>query len=616
MIVRQDAARIQNLVRGSGPILERVKSIGSPLEVLSKDYQALKVEIGPLLQLTPRLEWVPVYGTDLASAQDLVSLADGLLASAQGLNQAVGPLATESLISGFNPALLIEFLSQNQPKFMEIQQQLDLTNAARSHLNVENLSPRVSDLILNDVDPLITMMQDGLIIATELPRLLGASGEGPKTYLLLVQNEDELRPTGGFITAVGTLLVQDGLISNLSFEDSSDLENWNMPYPAAPWQLRQYMNSPVMILGDTSWYTDFPTAALFAETLYSYAKTHSVNGVIAFDQQMLVEILEVTGQIMLEGESDPVDANNVITFMRAEKTPSPEDLTNPGWSNKAFMIKIANALVGKIFSGEIPSERLAVVLYQVLQEHHLLIKVDSPPITSLLERYRMDGAVTAGEGDFLMAVDSNIGFNKTNAVVTSSIYYEIDLSVPSAPTSDLTILHTNKSGEVICKHWNKIRVPGEDDYPITDCYWNYLRVYLPAWAELLEATPQFIPANWMILHRDIPAQVDTLEEGIEGVQAFGTLQVVPGGQTLATTFRFALPAGVLESQEGTSQYLYRLMVQKQPGTLAVPLTIRVIPPTNAVVLAIPAGATYRLEGILIQTDLRIDREFEIVFQIP
>ena len=118
-------------------------------------------------------------------------------------------------------------------------------------------------------------MKDGLSVAEELPRLMGATSEGPKTYLLLVENQDELRPTGGLVTAVGTMLMQNGRISSLTFENEdlggnqqvNPLVDWSKPYPAAPWQLQQYMNSPVLLIRDTSWFTNYPTAALYAETL-------------------------------------------------------------------------------------------------------------------------------------------------------------------------------------------------------------------------------------------------------------------------------------------------------------------------------------------------------------
>jgi len=139
-------------------------------------------------------------------------------------------------------------------------------------------------------------------------------------------------------------------------------------------------------------------------------------------------------------------------------------------------------------------------------------------------------------------------------------------------------------------------------------------VYKRDGTKLLDAVPQFVPANWMIVKQDVPARVDILDEGIKDVQAFGTLQVIPGGESLAASFRFALPGTVVRS--GDDQSIYHLLVQKQPGTLSVPLTIRVHLPNNASVTTAPAEAVVQDQSILYQTDLRTDLVFEIVFYIP
>jgi len=132
--------------------------------------------------------------------------------------------------------------------------------------------------------------------------------------------------------------------------------------------------------------------------------------------------------------------------------------------------------------------------------------------------------------------------------------------------------------------------------------------------KLQDATPQSIPADWTLLKQGILARVDELNEGIDGVQTFGTLQVVPGGESLATSFRFALPASIIQTDSGQS--IYHLLVQKQPGTLAVPITIRVNLPNNASIQMAPAGAVIQGQNILYQTDLQTDIRFEIVFHIP
>ena len=126
---------------------------------------------------------------------------------------------------------------------------------------------------------------------------------GPKTYLLLAENEDELRPTGGFITSVGNLVLHDGQVISLEFEDVGNLDDWTKPYPAAPWQLQDYMDSPVLILRDANWFTDYPTSAMWAEYLYAYAHEHSEDGVIAFDQHFLVMLLGQLGPLQVAGSA-------------------------------------------------------------------------------------------------------------------------------------------------------------------------------------------------------------------------------------------------------------------------------------------------------------------------
>jgi len=216
-----------------------------------------------------------------------------------------------------------------------------------------------------------------------------------------------------------------------------------------------------------------------------------------------------------------------------------------------------------------------------------------------------------------MVVDSNIGFNKTNAVIESSLSYDVDLTELASPTGSLVVFHKNNAvGIDSCHHWEKVRAPGEEDYPIQDCYWDYLRVYTLPDTNLLGASVQTVPAEWMILGRAVPPQVDILEEEMDGVRGFGTMKVVPAGESLSTSFRFAMPPGVLEAQPDPGQMAYRLKIQKQPGTLGVPITVRVHLPNGAVVQSVPSGAIVQGQNVLFQAALTTDIEIEIVFLVP
>ena len=624
LVVWQEASQLRDQAAGS-PNLETVKSVGPALGTLRQDFATLKQEVEPFLWLTSWLKWVPAYGGDIASSPDLLALTDSLLASSDQTYQALVPILETygSDSTGLNPVELIGLLNQAGPQLMEARASLDLAMAARARLDPTRLSPRVRDL-LDDVDRILALMDDGLLLAVEIPRAVGSTSEGPKTYLLLAQNEDELRPSGGFITAAGTLLLQDGGIVSLTFQNSGDLDNWTRPYPVAPWQLQQYMNSPVLIFRDANWFTDFRTSALYAEYLYSYSSNHSVDGVIAFDQYMLIEILRVTGPVELEGEANPVDANNIISFMRSSKTHRPDSFSASEWNPKDFMNKVAVALIDKLLAGDIPLDQLAKVVVKAFDERHVLVQLDNSTLTGFLARHGWDGALRPEQGDFLMVVDSNVGFNKTNAVVQASLSYDVDLTDLAAPRSQLVVSHQNNAASVVpCIHYpyEDYTTPGlesfhEKDYPINRCYWDYLRVYTLTDTELLGAAVQTVPEEWTMLRRTVPPQVDILDEKIDGIRGFGTFKVVPGGESLATNFRFGLPVSVLESLPGTSQMAYRLKIQKQPGTQGVAITVRVHLPNGATIQTVPLGAVAQDQNILLQVNLVTDLELEFVFSIP
>jgi len=618
--VYEDVTRMRAWVETQSGI-EDLETAGSLLTTLQIDLSAFTEEVRPLLWLSSALGWMPVYGGDIASAPELLKMAGHLVNASDMSIQAVGPLLKEvnSQSPRLDPAGLTTFLVQAQSQFQAAREELDLALTARDTMEVGRFSPRLRSLMVEEVDPVLNLLDEGLLFAIASPGLLGANtAEGPKTYLLLVENQDELRPTGGFITSVGNLVISNGEVLSLDFEEAGDLEDWTKPYPAAPWQLSQYMNSRVLVLRDSNWFVDFPTAALWAEYLYAYNHSHSVDGVIAFDQQFLVMLLGQIGPLEVEGAPFPITDKNVIEYMRQAKVPPSDGSRSADWYRKEFIANIANAVLSDFTGGFDPNwQGTAQVLFQALAERHLLLQLDDPTVAGLLAKHGWDNAVRPGIGDFLMVTDTNIGFNKTNAVVEVSLSYDVDLTDISVPTGTLSVVHKNNANpNVACIHWNTGEIRGDETYPINRCYWNYLRVFRQEGVKLVEAGPHAIPGDWMLLGQDVPAQVDELEEEIQGVRGFGTLLVVPGGQSVNTSFKFALPPMLPAGNGSTNQITYHLRIQKQPGTLAIPVTIRIHLPNGALVTFISREAVTQDDNLLFTTDLRTDVEFGLVFSIP
>lgn len=619
--VRQEVTQIQALTSGNLD-LETIKQAGPLITTLHENVGKLREETTtPLKWIGPWFAWVPVYGADIFAAPDLLELADLTVNSARLSYQAIVPVveSVQSTSNPLSPQSLTKLLVEAQPQLLEARKNLTGARSIRARINPDLLSPK-TQVLVEKLDPLLNLLDDGLSAVIALPKILGASSDGPKTYMLLVQNEDELRATGGYLSSVGSFVIRDGELFGLKFENTDDYEDWSQPYPTPPWQVEQYMNIPAILLRDANWSPDYPASVHLIEFLYSYKNDHSVDGVIAIDQQALVILLKVIGPISIEGVPEPITEKNVIAYMREAKIP-PEEIRSSDWDRKAFIGNMANAILGKLLSGQgLAWEPLARALLLELNQRHILLQFDDPDITGLVARHAWDGAVHVGAGDFLMSVDTNIGYNKTNAVVEKKLTYDIDLSDLANPTGSLVVFHENHatSDNVPCLQWGGLP-PAEIWYQINRCYYNYLRIYVPAGTRLIAATPHAIPAKWMMLGQAVPARVDPLDpefEEIDDVQGFGTLLVVPFKQSLSTSFTFALPARVISSGTGNREKSYTLKIQKQAGTLAVPITIRIHLPAGAKVeQAIPA-ASIELNNIFVETDLTTDVIVKVAFSLP
>ncbi|MFQ5409289.1 MAG: DUF4012 domain-containing protein, partial [Anaerolineales bacterium] len=497
---------------------QQLAAAGPELAALRRDAQALRARARPFLWFAPVLGWLPVYGPDLAAARPLLDLTAEVAAAADAAYAAGLPLWEATQAPGGRPAVpeLAALLVAAEPEFASAQRALEAAGVARAAVgDAARLSPR-TQARLTRLDRWLPLFQDGVAAAVAAPRLLGAAGAGPQTYLVLLQNEDELRATGGFITAIGVVTVEQGEITSYAVEDSYALDDPTRPTFAPPWQLQAYMNGGLWWLRDANWSADFPTTAAWAERMYTYARLHAVDGVVALDQEAVRLLVDAVGPLPVEGASEPITGANLIAYMRAAKDPSQCGGLDPALRAecKSFLGPLAQALVARL-DADFDWRALLSAGQRLLAERHVLLQFDDPAAAALLAARGWDGALRppapagrGGAGDFLMVVDSNLGFNKVNALVRAELTYAVDLSQPAAPQASLVVTHYNDASPVpACVH----AVPdygAEQTYAdlTNGCYWNYLRVYTLAQAELLQAEPHAVPGAQLLLGEPVPAR--------------------------------------------------------------------------------------------------------------
>jgi hypothetical protein len=176
-----------------------------------------------------------------------------------------------------------------------------------------------------------------------------------------------------------------------------------------------------------------------------------------------------------------------------------------------------------------------------------------------------DGALHPGNGDYLLVVDANVGYNKASARVHESIAYQVDLrSAP--PLATLTLVYTHTSTATVdCVP--EARYDPVYEQMMARCYWDYVRVYLPADAGLVAATAAPIPGEWLWSGEAEAGEVvvTAAEEGQWLV--LGQMGVLPPASTQRRVFTWTLGAAAV--QLTGEERCYSLRVQKQAGTAEI-----------------------------------------------
>ena len=242
---------------------------------------------------------------------------------------------------------------------------------------------------------------------------------------------------------------------------------------------------------------------------------------------------------------------------------------------------------------------LAQVVWSLLEERHIQAYATIPEGQSLLLKYGWAGALREPTGDYLLLVDSNLGYNKVTSSVEQSLSYHVDLT--GQPRARLVVSYRNTSTVALdaCDKFNGQSYVPTYDALTQGCYWDYVRLYVPQGAELVASSGGDEAAEVL------QEAAEVLQEA--GKTVFATYLVLPPGRSRELVFEYRLPRDII--QDGR----YTLLAQKQAGTGTLPFDVFVrgpeglLPEDASVLVQRPAPDELRFVS-----DLRVDREFVVV----
>jgi hypothetical protein len=459
----------------------------------------------------------------------------------------------------------------------------------------------------------LTRFSHLITLADVLPHLVGMDGK--RKYLVLFQNNMELRPGGGFIGSYGILNLDKGKVTDFPIQDVYDADGQLKEHIEPPFQLRRYLGGSHWFLRDSNFDIDFTKNGASAAFFYNAETKGEVDGVIAVDASFMRMLLGLVGPLKVVGYNETVTADNffVLTERYAQDNFFPGSL-----QKQNFLKAVAVSLFARLqLLSQSPTQSkdtsyltLVSAVSDGISQKHILFAFPDDSIqkifslngmsSSLLDtREEKDGQIN----DFFGINEANLGQNKVNYYLDRSIAHTVKLSADGSVSETATILYGNRSTQL-------------DKYG--GDYKSYVRFILPSGAKLTSVT---INGQEQTIS---PAVIDPAvftakgfnpQEGLEverteayGKTIYGFLVVVPLGEKKTVAVAYTVPA---KTTIMNSTISYSLRVFKQPGTEADPYSLTFAYPAGYSVLSASDALKINNSNVSLLTTLIEDKEIAL-----
>lgn len=566
----------------SGKFESAAVNFGQSYEILSE----AKNEIGRMGgNFSEVLRFVPGV-SKLASANYVISAGENLALAGKKISESakiIGSLENPLDKNSKNgPALADVFLNLRSG----VQSASEELEKAEENINKVNL-----DDLPEEMKPQFLELKEKLPAANaSLKNFLDYSRifldvlgyNGPRKFLFLFQNNQEMRATGGFIGSYGILDISSGRVKKLFVDDIYNPDGQLKARVIPPEPIQKM--SAVWTMHDANWFPDFPTSAEKVSWFYEKTGGPTVDGVIAITPNVIQDLLEITGPIEMPEYDTTVDAKNFI-----EKTQYEVEVDYDKEENrpKKFIADLMPKILDEVFNTKDALQMIRVlsVLDKSLDEKQLLLYSKNYNIQKLISEENWSGEILNAQKDYLSVVNTNINGFKTDGVIDEVIKHQSEIQPDGSVVDTVSITRKHNGGNKEYDWWNKVNG-------------NWLRVYVPEGSKLLEAsgqTREFIspPLDYKNLGFKKDPQVEANENSTRVDEETGTrvytenhktifanwVYVSPG-ESMTIAYKYILPFKLNFDSLHHPADSFSTLFQKQSGSTGSKLVSEIKLPEN------------------------------------
>ncbi len=375
-------------------------------------------------------------------------------------------------------------------------------------------------------------------------RILGA--EGKRRYLVVFQNDRELRPTGGFIGSFALMDVEDGEIMDMEVPagGSYDMRGGLNERIAAPDQLR--LVNPRWEFQDANWFADFPSSARSLSWFYEKSGGPTVDGVLAVTTGFMEDLLKTLGPIDMPDYGKTLTSSNF--FLETQKAVELEYDKEENKPKQIISDLAAKVLERLVAEGGAQLMPLMDASSRALASKDIQAYFKDPEEQAVASELGWSGELKpVPNADFLSVVDSNIAGGKTDGVIHADIRHETEIAEDGSLVDTVSVTRTHKG------------VRGDLFTGIKNI--DYIRFYVPVGSELLEAEGFEKPGDGYFMQGEMlkPSSLLSATEGEvrdgtggtqisdeSGLTVFGNWVQVEPGEKRTVRIRYRLPFKVTD----------------------------------------------------------------------
>ncbi len=243
-----------------------------------------------------------------------------------------------------------------------------------------------------------------------------------QTWVIMFQNTNELRPTGGFTGSYALVEIRDKTLQIVAVEDIYDADGQVQRFREAPLGISTYTSgNDGLHLQDANWWPDFPTSAQTQLDFLAEAGKKNLTGLVSVNLTLLQDILRIIGPLPLPDYQTTLTPENAPLLLRAHA----ENFFPSSRGKKQLLTYALQQLRYQVFNLTADQRQELLLLFKkAVETKEIQFFSTVPDQQSALKIAGAAATLEETTVPIIALVEANVGINKSNQYISRSMAVE------------------------------------------------------------------------------------------------------------------------------------------------------------------------------------------------